>query len=71
MISFTESARPAEQDRSAAGADPQISGHPVQEPEPETKPHPSRWLTIALGLLALAAVGGLIPFWLWVYFQLN
>jgi serine/threonine-protein kinase len=76
MISFTESARPAaerltpaEQDRSAARADPRISGHPV--PEPETKPHPSRWLTIALGLLALAAVGGLIPFWLWVYFQLN
>jgi serine/threonine-protein kinase len=29
------------------------------------------WLTILLGLLALVAVGGLIPFWLWVYFQLN
>jgi serine/threonine-protein kinase len=29
------------------------------------------WLTILLGLLALIAVGGLIPFWLWVYYQLN
>lgn len=27
------------------------------------------WITIALGLLALVAVGGLIPFYLWVYFQ--
>jgi len=26
------------------------------------------WLTILLGLLALIAVGGLIPFYLWVYF---
>jgi len=32
---------------------------------------PRQWLTILLGLLALIAVGGLIPFWLWVYFQLN
>ena len=34
--------------------------------------HPARpWLTVVLGLLALIAVGGLIPFWLWVYYQLN
>ncbi len=26
------------------------------------------WITIALGFLALIAVGGLIPFYLWVYF---
>jgi serine/threonine-protein kinase len=26
------------------------------------------WVTIALGLLALVAVGGLIPFSLWIYF---
>ncbi len=30
-----------------------------------------QWLTILLGLLALIALGGLIPFWLWVYYQLN
>lgn len=29
------------------------------------------WLTIALGLLALLAVGGLVPFFLWVYFVYN
>lgn len=28
------------------------------------------WITIGLGLLALLAVGGLIPFWLWVYFSM-
>jgi serine/threonine-protein kinase len=29
------------------------------------------WVTIGLGLIALLAVGGLIPFWLWVYFSLS
>lgn len=29
---------------------------------------PIDWVTIGLGLLALLAVGGLIPFWMWVYF---
>jgi serine/threonine protein kinase len=26
------------------------------------------WITIFLGLLALLTVGGLIPFWMWIYF---
>ncbi len=29
------------------------------------------WPAVLLGLLALIAVGGLIPFWLWVYFVYN
>lgn len=29
------------------------------------------WLNVLLGLLALLAVGGLVPFWLWIYFQYN
>jgi serine/threonine-protein kinase len=29
------------------------------------------WLTISLALLALVAVGGLLPFFLWVYFVFN
>lgn len=29
------------------------------------------WLTILMGLLALITVGGLIPFWMWVYFKIN
>lgn len=29
------------------------------------------WLSIGLGLLALIAVGGLIPFWMWIYFMYN
>jgi eukaryotic-like serine/threonine-protein kinase len=29
------------------------------------------WVTVLLGLLALIAVGGLVPFWLWVYFVYN
>lgn len=29
------------------------------------------WWSVGLGLLALIAVGGLIPFWMWVYFTYN
>ena len=29
------------------------------------------WLTIGLGLITLITVGGLVPFWLWVYFSLG
>jgi serine/threonine protein kinase len=29
------------------------------------------WISVGLGLLALIAVGGLIPFWMWVYFNYN
>jgi serine/threonine protein kinase len=29
------------------------------------------WLAVGLGLLALIAVGGLIPFWIWVYYTYN
>jgi serine/threonine protein kinase len=29
------------------------------------------WLSVVLGLLALITVGGLIPFWMWVYFAYN
>ncbi len=57
----------------------------LEELEPPAPPDPSleairaleekkpahQWLTVLLGLLALIAVGGLIPFWLWVYFQIN
>jgi serine/threonine protein kinase len=55
---------------------------PVQTyPANEVEPHPIRsaaanpldidWITWILGLLALIAVGGLIPFCLWVYYTLN
>ena len=29
------------------------------------------WMSVGLGLLAVLAVGGLIPFWMWVYFTYN
>jgi serine/threonine-protein kinase len=29
------------------------------------------WISVGLGLLALIAAGGLIPFWMWVYFVYN
>jgi len=37
----------------------------------ENKKTSKQWLTILLGLLSLITVGGLIPFWIWVYFELN
>ena len=50
---------------------------PDYQPEPESvylEPAPPAdidWLSVGLGLLALIAVGGLVPFWMWVYFQYN
>jgi eukaryotic-like serine/threonine-protein kinase len=38
---------------------------------PTTNPMDMDWLTIGLGLITLIAVGGLVPFWLWVYFTLG
>jgi serine/threonine-protein kinase len=57
----------------------QEDGPPPTPPDPalqaikalESKKVPRGWLTVLLGLLALIAIGGLIPFWLWVYFQIN
>ena len=46
---------------------------PFYDPESEddTPALDIDWLSVALGLLALVAVGGLIPFWMWVYFVYN
>jgi len=41
------------------------------DPEPAFSLPEIDWLSVALGLLALMAVGGLIPFWMWVYFSYN
>jgi serine/threonine protein kinase len=40
-------------------------------PEPAAPAFEVDWLAVVLGLLALIAVGGLIPFWMWVYFVYN
>jgi serine/threonine-protein kinase len=41
------------------------------EAYPEENPLDIDWITWGLGLVALLAVGGLIPFWVWVYFSVN
>ena len=47
-------------------------GHEPSEAEPPAfNPLDIDWVTWFLGLLALIAVGGLIPFCLWVYYVLN
>ncbi|MEA3351857.1 MAG: protein kinase [Chloroflexota bacterium] len=64
-------------EKDAANSKKVVTPPPVQ-PEPACPPvtHAvSRdpldidWITTFLGLLALLAVGGLIPFWMWVYFS--
>lgn len=53
---------------------------PTKRHRPETVPSEAAkpdspinidWMTIALGLLTLLSVGGLIPFWIWVYYSIN
>ncbi len=40
-------------------------------PRQEEVPYKTDWGTIALGLLTALVVGGLIPWWLYVYFSIN
>lgn len=42
-----------------------------QVTEPDDAPLNIDWVTIFLGLMAALAVGGLIPFWLFVYLSMN
>lgn len=69
VISFTELEQNnyLEELDSAAPPDPSLEAIRALE---EKKPV-RQWLTVLLSLLALIAVGGLIPFWLWVYYQIN
>ncbi len=51
-----------------AALPPKTAPFPAQKAEPPTS---LDWLSVGLGLLALIAVLGLIPFWVWVYFVYN
>jgi len=51
---------------SAPASLPAASAIPEPAPGPEID-----WVSVGLGLLALVAVLGLVPFWLWVYFVYN
>ena len=44
---------------------------PVEYPAPETSVPDIDWGTIGLALLTLITVGGLIPFWIYIYFVYN
>jgi eukaryotic-like serine/threonine-protein kinase len=49
-----------------------LASPPPASAVPELVPGPEiDWVSIGLGLLALVAVLGLVPFWLWVYFVYN
>jgi len=45
---------------------------PVRQAVPvDEEPINIDWVSVGLGLLALLAVGGLLPFWLWIYLVYN
>jgi serine/threonine-protein kinase len=44
---------------------------PELEAEPDMEPVEIDWISVGLGLLALAAVGGLVPLWLAIIFRWN
>jgi serine/threonine-protein kinase len=67
--------QPASRPQTGPVYTPSISQHtpsqPMLVPTAATPPPEIDWISVALGLLALLAVGGLIPFWMWVYFVYN
>jgi serine/threonine-protein kinase len=44
---------------------------PEESPELEPRVQEIDWVSVGLGLLAVLAVGGLIPFWMMIYFAYN
>jgi serine/threonine-protein kinase len=50
---------------------PEISIPEVNLPEIELPEVEIDWVSVGLGLLAVLAVGGLIPFWIYIYFLYN
>ncbi len=73
MINFTQKKyRPPVYESDSASSEPhprQIKRETLTSLEQKQSAH--RWLTVLLGMIALLAVGGLVPFWIWVYFQIN
>lgn len=67
--------RPAQQPAISAAGNPRPSQPPLYPPASPQRARPAipeiDWGSIALGLLAALAVGGLIPFWMFVWFRLN
>jgi len=56
---------------SAAATQPFESPTPTEGIQKKSNPLDLDWITILLALLALNAVGGLVPFFLWVFFVYN
>jgi hypothetical protein len=48
-----------------------VGAAPAAQPEASDDSLNIDWLSVGLGLLALIAVGGLVPFWMWIYFVYN
>ncbi|OQX63266.1 MAG: hypothetical protein B5M51_05200 [Anaerolinea sp. 4484_236] len=67
LINFTQTTKRTEMTE-------QLTIPPIPIPNaraPKATRNDIEWNTVFLGLLALAAVGGLLPFWLWVYYSLQ
>jgi hypothetical protein len=50
---------------------PEITMPEITMPEVTLPDVEVDWAAVGLGLLALIAVGGLIPFWIYIYFLYN
>jgi serine/threonine-protein kinase len=76
-IHVSEALSPALSSGAVAGAAPTEPFEAIAAPEEvastqqSSNPLEIDWITILLALLALIAVGGLVPFYLWVYFVYN
>ena len=75
LMRFGTQAQPAPAPELSLTPEASTTYQPEPEPAyPETETSVGAdidWPSVLLGLLALIAVGGLIPFWMWVYFVYN
>jgi serine/threonine protein kinase len=77
LISFSKKSRPIQISQPLSINRETLIDQTSPEPSVEKGEIPAAnsadldWKTIFLGLITLVSVGGLIPFWLWIYLSLN
>ena len=71
LLTFAASPAIAQVEAYSKPADKRRTG-PLGKPDADTRAAPQTdWVAVGLALLAALAVGGLLPFWMWVYITLN
>jgi len=71
LLTFAASEKVAEVEAYSKPGDKRPTGPHLKPGASAQVALPTDWVSVGLGLLAALAVGGLLPFWMWVYLVFN